>query len=178
MQHSLTFSLSTIWVYGTAQNVRPKCPVNHISTLTRHPRFSPRQCLRRLDHPIVFIIFATFSKWTASADEIELSKTMQTTFANFVKDPTTAPAHNWPAYSANASVPTLAKLAYNGNVEPGNLVDPVDPSTTVSVGNIYAKRGLFIGARFVNRTERARNGTNSWTSAPEIYPSFVHIPQN
>lgn len=83
------------------------------------------------------MILATFSKWTASADEIELSKTLQTTFANFVKDPGTPPASNWPAYNANASVPTLAKLAYHDNVEPGNFIDLVDPSTTVSIGNIY-----------------------------------------
>jgi len=124
------------------------------------------------------MIFATFSKWTASADEIGLSKTLQTAFANFVKDPGTPPAPNWSAYNANASVPTLAKLAYHGNVEPGNLVDLVDPSTTVSVGNIYAKRGLFTSARFMNRMDRARNGPNSWTSAPEKYPSSVDIPQN
>jgi len=29
-----------IWVYGTGQNVRLRCPVNHISALTHHPRFS------------------------------------------------------------------------------------------------------------------------------------------
>lgn len=94
------------------------------------------------------MVFATFSKWTASADEIELSKTLQTAVANFVKDPSTPPIPNWPAYNANDSVPTLAKLAYNGNVEPGNVVDLVDPSTTVSVADIYAKRVLFNIARF------------------------------
>jgi len=52
----------------------------------------------------LFMIFATFSKWTASADEIELSKTLQTAFANFVKDPSTPPAPNWSAYNADASV--------------------------------------------------------------------------
>jgi hypothetical protein len=86
------------------------------------------------------MVFATFSKWTASADEIELSKTLQTAVANFVKDPSTPPVPNWPTYNANNSAPTLAKLAYDGNVEPGNVVDLVDPSTTVSVGDIYAMR--------------------------------------
>jgi len=88
------------------------------------------------------MIFATFSKWTASVDEIELSKTLQTAFANFVKDPSAPPAPNWSAYNADASVPTLAKLAYHANVEPDNLVDIVNPTTTVSVGNIYCKAWL------------------------------------
>lgn len=72
-----------------------------------------------------------------------MSQSLQTAFANFVKDPKGAcPAPNWSTYKANASLPTLAKIAYHGNVQLGDFVDPVDPNTMVSIGSLYANGGL------------------------------------
>jgi hypothetical protein len=47
---------------------------------------------------------------------------MQTMWSNFIKDPTTAPAPNWPGFIPGNSTDTLAKLAYQGNVDLGNVV--------------------------------------------------------
>ena len=82
------------------------------------------------------IVFGTFNRSTATTDEIELSQTLQTAFGNFVKDPDSEFASNWPRYNVNISAPTLAKIAYHGNVQPDNFVEPVDPNDTVRVGNI------------------------------------------
>ena len=89
-------------------------------------------CLQRLCHLAVHIIFGTIDNSTATAAEAELSHSLQTAFANFVKNPGVSPAPKWPAYKANASVPTLAKIAYHGNVQPDKFVEPVDPSSMVS----------------------------------------------
>lgn len=76
------------------------------------------------------VVFGTFNASTATAEEAKLSQSLQTAFANFVKDPKGAcPAPNWLTYKANASLPTLAKIAYHGNVQLGDFVDPVDPNT-------------------------------------------------
>jgi hypothetical protein len=66
---------------------------------------------------IVPILFGTYNKSTATAAEVELSRSLQTAFANFAKDPMNAsPAPNWPAYEparlGTARVPTLAEIAY------------------------------------------------------------------
>lgn len=104
---------------------------------------SPRQCLRPLYLLSVHIVFGTFNASTATAEEAKLSQSLQTAFANFVKDPKGAfPAPNWSAYKADASVRTLAKIAYHGNVQLGDFVDPVDTITTVSIGDVYANGGL------------------------------------
>jgi hypothetical protein len=85
----------------------------------------------------VRITFGTINNATATAEEAELSKSVQTAFATFVKDPGgTSPAPNWPAYEADASVPTLAKITYHGNVQLNNFVEPVDPRSMVSIRNI------------------------------------------
>ena len=106
-------------------------------------RSSLRRCLRPLYLPSVPIVFGTFNASTVTAEEAKLSQSLQTSFANFVKDPKGAfPAPNWSAYKADASVPTLAKIAYHGNVQLGDFVDPVDPDTTVSIGNVYTNGGL------------------------------------
>ena len=104
---------------------------------------SPRRCLCPLYLPSVHIVFGTFNASTVTAEEAKLSQNIQTAFANFVKDPTGAfPAPNWSVYKADASVCTVAKIAYHGNVQLGHFVDPVDINTTVSIGKVYANGGL------------------------------------
>ena len=49
-------------------------------------------------HFIVPILFGTYNTTTATAPEVELSQSLQTAFANFVKDPNVSPAPNWPPY--------------------------------------------------------------------------------
>ncbi|KAJ7022064.1 Alpha/Beta hydrolase protein [Mycena alexandri] len=70
-------------------------------------------------------IFGTFNPATATASEVTLSHTMQAIVANFVKNPTVAPAANWPKYIPGPLTTTLAKLAYNGNVATSNVVQTV-----------------------------------------------------
>jgi len=67
-------------------------------------------------------VFGTFNRTSATAAEATLSHTMQTAIANFVKNPTAAagPAPNWARGSG-----TVAKLAFNGNADTGNVVQPV-----------------------------------------------------
>ncbi|KAJ7791346.1 Alpha/Beta hydrolase protein [Mycena olivaceomarginata] len=67
-------------------------------------------------------IFGTFNRSTATQLEAELSHTMQRLVANFVKNPAVAPAPNWPKYVPGNGTTTLAKLAYNGNIGLGNVV--------------------------------------------------------
>jgi hypothetical protein len=122
------------------------------------------------------IIFGTFNRSTSTTDEVELSQTLQTAFGKFVKDPGYDFAANWPKYNANASVPTLAKIAYHGNVQPDNFAEPVDPSDTVSVGNVLVNCGVFIGAPFTNRICHVQNGTSSLTSVPEAR-DILHYTQ-
>jgi carboxylesterase 2 len=73
------------------------------------------------------LLFGTFNTTGATAAETRLSKTFQTMVANFVKNPTRSPAPNFPKYNLNLNN-TLAKLAFNGNVEMGNAVQVVSPS--------------------------------------------------
>jgi hypothetical protein len=92
----------------------------------------------RIYHAIVPILFGTYNKSTATAAEVELSKSLQTAFANFVKDPVNAsPAPNWPAYEPGrlgiAPVPTLAQIAYQGNVGFDDFIQPVQPISKVSM---------------------------------------------
>ncbi|KAJ7676788.1 Alpha/Beta hydrolase protein [Mycena polygramma] len=70
-------------------------------------------------------IFGTFNATTAPASEVTLSHTMQTVFANFIKNPGASPAPNWPRYVPGNTTATLAELAYNGNVALGNVVQTV-----------------------------------------------------
>jgi hypothetical protein len=92
-------------------------------------------------HSAVPILFGTFDNSTASAEEAELSRNLQTAFANFVKNPgNTSPAPNWPTYEANPLVPTLAEIAYHGNVHWDDFVEPIKPNSTVSVKDNCPKR--------------------------------------
>jgi hypothetical protein len=98
----------------------------------------------------VHIIFGTLDESTASDGEVELSQSLQTVFANFAKNPQGASfAPNWPAYEPDGSgytlVPSLAKIAYHGNVQLDNFVEPVDPSSTVSFG-ISIRRAVCLSA--------------------------------
>ncbi len=106
--------------------------------------------------------------------EVELSQSLQTPLANFAKNPNSSPAPHWPPYehevSANADTPTLAKIAYQGNVDVGNFVEPVQPDSTVSTRNDDAKNsvGLFMNFSPMNRMDRAMiYGTLCWITAPE-----------
>lgn len=76
---------------------------------------------RALSH-IVQEVFGTYNVSTAIPNEVTLSKTFQTAIANFVKDPDQSPAPNWPKYVPGNDTKTLARLAYNGNVNTGNFV--------------------------------------------------------
>jgi len=70
-------------------------------------------------------LFGTFNASTATPNEVTLSKTFQTAIANFIKDPNESPAPNWPKYIPGSLTQTLARLAYNGNVETDNFVQAV-----------------------------------------------------
>ena len=76
-------------------------------------------------------LFGTFDRSTATPAEVTWSLTFQTAIANFVKNPEVSPAVNWPKYVVGPPAETLAKLAYNGNVEPGDFVDPVASGSLV-----------------------------------------------
>ncbi|KAJ7261985.1 hypothetical protein C8J57DRAFT_1633529 [Mycena rebaudengoi] len=62
---------------------------------------------------------------TATGAEATLSSCFQTAICNFIKDPTTPPAVNWPKYVPGPHG-KIAKIAYHGNVQPGNSVEAVD----------------------------------------------------
>ncbi|KAK7059667.1 carboxylic ester hydrolase [Favolaschia claudopus] len=70
----------------------------------------------------LFGIFGNFNTYTATASEVQLFKTMQTTIGNFVKNPHASPAQNWPAYSPRHAAATVAAMGYTGNVEPSNFI--------------------------------------------------------
>ncbi|KAJ6573286.1 hypothetical protein B0H10DRAFT_2168600 [Mycena sp. CBHHK59/15] len=61
--------------------------------------------------------------------QVVWSSTFQTAIGNFVKDPYTSPAINWPKYIRGPLTNTLAKLAYGGNVDPNNFVETVQSSS-------------------------------------------------
>ncbi|KAJ7103822.1 hypothetical protein C8R44DRAFT_640257, partial [Mycena epipterygia] len=74
-------------------------------------------------------LFGTFIRSTATPAEVTWSSTFQTAIANFVKNPDVSPAVNWPKYIPGPPAKTFAKLAYNGNVNPNNFVDPVQSNS-------------------------------------------------
>ncbi|KAJ7034410.1 Carboxylesterase family-domain-containing protein [Mycena alexandri] len=76
-------------------------------------------------------LFGTFVRSTATPAEVTWSNTFQTAIANFVKNPDTSPAVNWPKYVPGGK--TFAKLAYNGNVEPDNFVVPVETTSLLDL---------------------------------------------
>jgi hypothetical protein len=78
-------------------------------------------------------LFGTFDRATATPAEVTWSTTFQTAISNFIKDPSRSPAVNWPKYVPGPATNTLAKLAYNGNVDPDNFVDAVQSNSLVSL---------------------------------------------
>jgi len=95
----------------------------------------------------VTIIFGTFDRSTASSAEVALSHSLQTAFAKFVKDPGgESPVPNWPSYelvlSGDSTTSTLAKIAYHGNVDLNNFVEPFEPHSMVSTGVKRVRSGL------------------------------------
>ncbi|KAI0062558.1 hypothetical protein BV25DRAFT_643884 [Artomyces pyxidatus] len=70
-------------------------------------------------------LFGTYNASTATTAEKTLSNTFQTILANFIKNPKTSPAANWPEYGNG----TIAILAYNGIVNADNFVQPVSSKT-------------------------------------------------
>ncbi|KAF8528405.1 Alpha/Beta hydrolase protein [Hysterangium stoloniferum] len=69
-------------------------------------------------------IFGTFNQTTATPAEVQLSRTMQTIWTNFIKDPFSNPTPEWKQFLPDNSTQTLSKLAFDGNVELGNVVQP------------------------------------------------------
>jgi hypothetical protein len=55
----------------------------------------------------------------------------------------TSPAPNWPTYEPGivgiAPVPTLAEIAYQGNMRFDGFIQPVPPISKVSKRNLYRK---------------------------------------
>ncbi|KAF8183865.1 hypothetical protein K438DRAFT_2163145 [Mycena galopus ATCC 62051] len=90
-------------------------------------------------------IFGTFIPATATAAEVTLSHTMNTLVANFIKNPTVSPAPNWPKYVPGSLTTTLAKLAYNGNVEANNVVQAVESDSIDNPCNVLWN--LFLDVR-------------------------------
>ena len=141
MQHSPICSRPPIWERGTAQNVSHRCPVYHGNEFFI-------QWSSYIYHFVVRILLGTFNRSTATSAEVELSQSLQTAFANFVKNPTSSPAPHWPPYepevSGKACTHSLAKIAYEGNVDFENFVQPIQPDSTVSTRNDNAKFSSFI----------------------------------
>lgn len=106
----------------------------------------------RFYHEKVPLLFGTFNRSTATAAEAELSQSLQTAFANFIKDPVNAPAPNWPAYEPGflgiAPLPTLAEIAYEGNVGLDDFVKPVQPISRVITRSRHTKICFFIANPF------------------------------
>jgi hypothetical protein len=113
------------------------CITAHASSLS----FVPQHCCLYYHSAAVPILFGTFNQSTATAAEAELSHSLQTAFANFAKDPVNeSPAPNWFPYQPDlpgvSVAPTLAKMAYHGNVHLDDFVEPVEPNSTVSMRNL------------------------------------------
>ncbi|KAI0060904.1 alpha/beta-hydrolase [Artomyces pyxidatus] len=89
----------------------------------------------------VRILFGTYNTSTATAAEAILSASLQTAFANFVKNPAASPAQDWAAYDPGLLgipvEPTLAAIAYNGNVDPDNFVQAEQQSNFVSHPGLF-----------------------------------------
>lgn len=71
---------------------------------------------------IVKEIFGTFNRSTASPAEITLSHSMQTLWANFIKDPTASPDPEWKKWRPDNSTRSLARLGFDGKVRLDDVV--------------------------------------------------------
>jgi hypothetical protein len=106
-------------------------PAPGIPLIVRPPKVSPPAANQPHTFFAVFEIFGTYNRTGATHAEATLSHTMQTIYGNFIRDPTSSPAPNWPRYVPGNTTRTLAKLAFNGNVELGNVVQAVRSSLNV-----------------------------------------------
>jgi hypothetical protein len=120
------------------EQVFPGAGAYHSSERKLHRESSLRFLL--MAH-VVQELFGTFNTTTATASEATLSSSFQTAFANFIKNPTTSPAENWPQYVPGNATQTLAKIAYVGNVDPDNFVQAVQSDSSVRAFSAYV-RGL------------------------------------
>jgi hypothetical protein len=108
-------------------------------------------------------LFGTFNASTATPNEVTLSNTFQTAIANFVKNPSQSPALNWPEYIPGNNTQTLARLAYNGNVDTGNFVQAVTSDSQVSI-EISDLVLIYCNSEFiVSRILHALYGMRFWT---------------
>ncbi|KAF8504327.1 Carboxylesterase [Russula emetica] len=146
-------------IAATERDLRFRCPAklwsdafvsSGISSVYRYtygatfPNLQPVPDLGAWHSSELPILFGTFDRSTATSAEVELSQSLQTAFANFVKNPNSSPAPHWPAYepevsenAANARTHTLAKIAYQGNVDFGDFVQPVKPNFTDEPCNVW-----------------------------------------
>lgn len=116
-------------------------------------------------------LFGTFNPSTATANEVTLSKTFQTAIANFIKNPNESPAPNWPKYIPGSLTQTLARLAYVGNVETDNFVQPAISDSQV---NSFALLDLPSDADIdISRILPVRCGIYCWMSRFELKPINV-----
>lgn len=101
---------------------------------------------------------------------------MQRLVANFVKNPAVAPAPNWPKYVPGNRTATLAKLAYDGNVGLGNVVQVAQSDSLVR-----KKSGPSFSCEThpTDRTDRAmRCGTSFWMSGFKEPLNFSGLRQH
>jgi cytochrome c1 len=123
------------------------------------------------------IIFETFDSSTATSAEVTLSQSLQTVLTNFAKNPNSSPAPHWHPYepedSENAHAHTLAKITYQGNVDFGKFVEPVQPDSTVSTRNDDAKFSSFIYEFLVHKQDEPCNIAYSRTIAKIAYEGNV-----
>ncbi|KAF7361464.1 Carboxylic ester hydrolase [Mycena sanguinolenta] len=91
----------------------------------------------------LFEIFGTYPS-DATPSEKALSLTMQAIVANFARNPTVAPAPNWPKYLPGNTTSTLAQLAYDGNVDLTNVVQTI---VSDSLDSPCALWNLFLDVR-------------------------------
>jgi hypothetical protein len=125
--------------------------------------FPQQTHMSRVHHAIVPVLFGNYGNLTALAN---LSQSLQTAFANFAKDPVNAsPAPNWPAYEPGivgiAPVPTLAEIAYQGNMRFDDFIKPVQPISKVSTRNFCSNLTCSSLNIFYRRMDPALSGTRS-----------------
>ncbi|KIJ56375.1 hypothetical protein M422DRAFT_41090 [Sphaerobolus stellatus SS14] len=80
-------------------------------------------------------IFGALAQATASPAEATWSKTMQTIWTNFIKNPPAQPPLNWNRLVPGNTTLGLAKLAFNGNVELQNVVQAAPSNANDNPGD-------------------------------------------
>jgi hypothetical protein len=105
-----------------------------------------------LCYTAVFEIFGTFPSDATDAEKT-LSLTMQNIVANFARNPTAAPAPNWPEYVPGNTTNTLAKLAFSSNVMLSDVVQTAASDSLVSYAPLF-NSPLSDGSRAIGLTLR------------------------